>query len=144
MREEGLNEEEIKLGEDLHYRRANFQVDKYVKMCEVREIVGQALSSILDRMRKAEEIARKNRTEITVIDSRLKTHTQQIGHLKRLENGQSTLIRMQKDQELKLVEIKNTVADWKYEQHVKKEERTRLDYEIKRDITLLNGETKHL
>ena len=97
MREEGLTDQEVKLGEDLYYRRANFQVDKYVKMCEVREIVGQALSSILDRMRKAEEIARKNRTEITVLDSRLKTHTQQIGHLKRLENGQATLIRMQKD-----------------------------------------------
>ena len=39
MREEGLSEEDIKLGEDLHYKRAQFQVDKFVKMCEVREIV---------------------------------------------------------------------------------------------------------
>ena len=74
MKEDGLTEEDIKLGEDLYYKRAAFQVDKYVKMCEVRGIVSEALNSILDRMRKAEEIARKNRTEITVLDSKIKTH----------------------------------------------------------------------
>lgn len=61
LREDGLSEEDIKLGEDLYYKRAAFQIDKFVKMCEVREIVSAALNSILDRMRKADELARKNR-----------------------------------------------------------------------------------
>ena len=56
-----MSEDEIKLGEDLYYRRAAFQMDKFVKLCEVREIVGQALNSLFDRMRKADELARKNR-----------------------------------------------------------------------------------
>lgn len=76
LREDGLSEEDIKLGEDLHYKRAAFQMDKYVKMCEVREIVSAALNSILDRMKKADEIARKNRTEITVVDAKMKTAMQ--------------------------------------------------------------------
>ena len=69
-----MSEDDIKLGEDLYYRRAAFQMDKYVKMCEVREVVSNALHSIIDRLRKADEIARKNRTEISVIEAKLKTH----------------------------------------------------------------------
>ena len=36
LREEGLSEEDLKLGEDLYYARATFKVDQFVKLCEVR------------------------------------------------------------------------------------------------------------
>ena len=59
LREDGnMSEDDIKLGEDLYYKRAAFQMDKFVKLCEVREIVGAALNSLFDRMRKADELAR--------------------------------------------------------------------------------------
>ena len=68
-----MSDADLKLGEDLYFRRANFKMDQYVKLCEVREVVSTALHSILDRMRKADEIARKNRTDLTVVDAKLKT-----------------------------------------------------------------------
>ena len=58
LKEDGLDENDIRLGEDLHYRRSIFKVDQFVKMCEVREIVQKALHSILDKMKKAEETGR--------------------------------------------------------------------------------------
>ena len=39
LREDGMSEEDIKLGEDIYYKRAAFKMDQYVKMVEVREIV---------------------------------------------------------------------------------------------------------
>ena len=64
-------------------------MDKFIKLSEVRGTVNEALNSILDRMKKADELARKNRTEITLLDSKLKTQMQAISHLKRMDNGQN-------------------------------------------------------
>ena len=36
LREEGLSEEDLKLGEVLYYARATYKVDQFVKMTEVR------------------------------------------------------------------------------------------------------------
>ena len=47
-------------------------MDKYVKVVEVREMVKEALDSILDRMRKADELARSNRAAISAMDAKLK------------------------------------------------------------------------
>ena len=39
LRDQGLSEKDLKLGEDLYYARATYKVDQYVKMTEVRNIV---------------------------------------------------------------------------------------------------------
>ena len=49
-----MSEQDIKLAEDLHYRRATFTMDQYVKLSEVRQTVSEAINSILDRMNKAD------------------------------------------------------------------------------------------
>ena len=73
LRTEGnMTEDDIKLAEDLYYARAAFKMDKYVKVVEVREMVKEALDSILDRMRKADELARSNRAAISAMDAKLK------------------------------------------------------------------------
>ena len=41
---------------------------------------------------------------------------------------------MQKEQQIKLSEMGNTITDWKYEQQVKKEERLALDQDTAREI----------
>lgn len=93
-KEGGLSESDTKLAEDLHYRRATFQMDHYVKLTEVRGIVKEALHSILDRMSHADGIAKRNRTEISIMDSKLKNQAAAVKHLSRLENGQNSLIRL--------------------------------------------------
>lgn len=72
LRKEGMSESDIKLAEDLHYRRATFSMDQYVKLSEIRQVVAEAINSILDRMGKADGIARKNRTEINLLNDKLK------------------------------------------------------------------------
>ena len=64
-------------------------MDKFIKMSEVRGTVNDALNSILDRMKKADELARKNRAEITVLDGKLKANIQTVSHLKRMDNAQN-------------------------------------------------------
>ena len=144
LREEGMSDADIKLGEDLFYRRSVFKVDQFVKMCEVREIVQQALHSILDKMRKADETGRKNRTEISSLDAKTKTLQQQVSHLKRLENGQNSLIRMQKEQEMKLADINNKIMDWQYQASVKQGERENFDKELTREVTRVKALTEHM
>lgn len=39
LRDGGMTQEDIELGEDLYYKRAAFQMDKFVKMSEIRELV---------------------------------------------------------------------------------------------------------
>ena len=92
-----MSEDDLKLAEDLHYKRATYQMDHYVKMTEVRGIVKDALNSILDRMGHADAIAKKNRTEINIMDGKLKDMLGRVKHLARLENGQLSLHRLQKD-----------------------------------------------
>ena len=72
LREEGLSEEDLKLGEDLYYARATFKVDQFVKLCEVRNVVQQALNSIINTMKRADETARNNRGTIKTMDDKLK------------------------------------------------------------------------
>lgn len=76
LRKEGMSETDIKLAEDLHYKRATFSMDQYVKLSEVRQIVSEAINSILDRMGKADKIARTNRTEISLLCDKLKAQQQ--------------------------------------------------------------------
>merc|ERR1719469_578778 len=47
-------------------------MDQYVKLSEIRQVVAEAINSILDRMGKADGIARKNRTEINLLNDKLK------------------------------------------------------------------------
>lgn len=54
LRKENMTESDLKLAEDLHYSRATYQMDQYVKLTEVRGIVNEAVNSILDRMGKAD------------------------------------------------------------------------------------------
>lgn len=51
---------------------------------------------------------------------------------------------MQKDQEIKLQEMQNTLADWKYEAHVKREETEQINEEIQREITRLKSQGEQL
>ena len=44
-----MSEEDIKLGEDLAYKRAGFAMDQFVKLNEVRGIVHDALHTLLDK-----------------------------------------------------------------------------------------------
>ena len=52
LREDGLSEDDIRLGEDLYYRRASFKMDQFVKMSEIRNVVKEALNSLFDRLQK--------------------------------------------------------------------------------------------
>ena len=56
----------------MYYRRAEFKMDQYVKLSEVRKIVQDAIHSMLDTIRKGEDLARNNRTQITTIEAKLK------------------------------------------------------------------------
>ena len=135
-----MSETDIKLAEDLHYRRATFQLDQYVKLSEVRNIVNEALHSILDRLGKADGIARKNRTEINLLDSKLKSQQQQVNYLKRIESGQNQLIRLQKDQQGKLAECNDRLTDIKCEMHQRREERKLIDQDYDMRIQTLGND----
>ena len=64
LKDDGMTDDDIKLGEDLYYKRAAYQMDKFVKMSEVRKIVSDALHTIMDKLNKSDAMARNNRTEI--------------------------------------------------------------------------------
>ena len=64
--------------------------------------------------------------------------------MKRIDNSQSALLKMQKEQEIKLAEVSNTLADWKYEAYVKGEEREKIDNDILRELHELKNTTEHL
>ena len=130
MRKEGMGEDDLKLGEELFYRKATFQMDEYVKLNEVRQIVANALNSLFDKLKKTEEIARKNRSEINSLDAKLKTHQQQVTHLKRVENGQQQLIRMQKEQELRLADVLSELSDMRHKNRQREEVRHIQEQEI--------------
>ena len=135
-----MSETDIKLAEDLHYRRATFQLDQYVKLSEVRNIVNEALHSILDRLGKADGIARKNRTEINQLDGKLKSQQQQVNYLKRIESGQNQLIRLQKEQQSKLADNNDRLTDIKCEMHAQREERKVIDQDYDMRIHKLGND----
>ena len=51
-------------------------MDKFVKLVEVREIVGHALSTLCDRLKKADEGARFNRRRIEEMHEKVTGQTQ--------------------------------------------------------------------
>lgn len=71
LQKEGLSESEIKMCQDLHYKRSKFTVDEYVKLGDVRKIVQDALFTLIPRMNKAEEIALNNRYSVETFDKQL-------------------------------------------------------------------------
>ena len=73
LKKEGMAPSDIKLAEDLHYKRATFEMDHYVKLTQIKDTVFEAVSSILDRMGKADALARKNRNELEVLDNKIKS-----------------------------------------------------------------------
>ena len=131
LRKEGMSESDIKLAEDLHYRRATFSMDQYVKLSEIRQVVAEAINSILDRMGKADGIARKNRTEINLLNDKLKAQQQQVNHLKRIEAGQASLIRLQKDQQARLAENFIKLGDIQHDVKQYKETQKLVQQDIK-------------
>ena len=95
-------------------------------------------------MKKAEEKARLNQTAITNMDNKLKAHGQQLSHLKRMDNSQNQLIKMQKEQEIKLSEIKQELEDQRYSSDVKNKEREDIDSDFTREQVRLKSVTDHL
>ena len=72
LKEDGLSEDDIRLGEDLYYRRASFKMDQYVKMSEIRKVVQEALNSLFDKLHKEGEFSRNNRSQITALEAKVK------------------------------------------------------------------------
>ena len=95
-------------------------------------------------MKKAEETARNNKTSLTTMDQKLKAHAQQLGHLKRMDNSQNQLVKMQKEQEIKLAEIKQELEDQRYTEEIKTKEREDIDSDFRREQTRLKSVTEHL
>ena len=88
-----LSEKERATRKELMGARCLFEMDQFVKLSEVRMIMKEALMAIVDKVGKADDLARANAGSLSRLEAKVKALQTGMAVVKKVENSQELLFK---------------------------------------------------
>ena len=99
-----LTEEEKDYIKGLEAQRAVYNVDEYIKLQDVRKIMVEGLSTVYEKLKRQDDIARDNRLKLTNMNSKVEACIRTVGQISKLQSSTDVLFKHFKDHEVRLNE----------------------------------------
>ena len=106
-----LSEKTNAMRKELMGARCLFEMDQFVKLSEVKSTMKEALMSIVDKMQKADDLAKANASTITRLESKIKAVQTAMSVVRKVENNQDVLFKWKSEHSLKLIDNEALMKD---------------------------------
>ena len=105
LKEKRLPEIDFKNFIETTSKRMDFTMDEFVKQSQIRQVVNEALLTLVEKLQKTEHVARNNRKEITMLETQIKRLEKEMNFYKKLEQGQRNFMKHIRDHNKKIIDI---------------------------------------